>query len=220
MNCNACQEQLRLTLDGTDLGDQAALEQHLGACAACRAYRETTRRLQAGLKLLRPSTPPPGFTARLVAAVQEDRRRLRRRARLRLVIGLAVAACVILAVSLRLWPSRPAPTQPNPPETVKKNLEPTPPEPVVATVTPRQSVESAVEAVTALTTRTTTETMQQTRKLIPLMGPTLAEFPMDTTMPTLSLRDAGHGVSEGLEPVTTHAKRAVGLLRRDLLPDF
>ena len=218
MNCIACQEQLRQTLDGTAPADQTALTQHLANCADCSSFQETTRRLQSGLKLLRPPMAPHGLTARLLAAVQEDRRRLRRRTHLRFVVGLAVAASVVIAVSIYLWPKRPTTTS-NPPEIVRNVPQPTP-TPEVASVTPRQSVESAMTAMASLTANITNETVQETRKLIPLVEPKLPELPWEPTLPTLSLRDAGHGVSEGLEPMATHAKRAVGLLRRDMLPDF
>jgi hypothetical protein len=177
--------------------------------------------MQTGLHLLRPPAPPAGLSARLVAALLEDRRQARRRARLRLVVGLAVAACVAVAVSLYLWPGRPAAPAPK-----QQMVKPTPdsPKPVLHTAeaTPRQSMQTAVDAVASLTTRTTTQTVERTKKLIPLVEPTLPELSWAPTVPipTVTLRSAGQGVSEGLEPVAQHARRAVGLLRRDLLSDF
>jgi len=222
VNCDACQEQLHQTLDGTDPADRGALDQHLAACADCRAYHDAARRMQTGLHLLRPPAPPAGLSARLVAALLEDRRRARSRARLRLVVGLAVAACVAVAVSLYLWPGRPAAPAPKGPQMVKPTPEP--PKRVLdsANATPRQSMETAVEAVASLTSRTTTQTVQQTKKLIPLVEPTLPELPWEPTVPvpTVTLRAAGQGVTEGFEPVAQHARRAVGLIRRDLLSDF
>ncbi len=219
MNCIACQEQLCQTLDGSDVADQAALDRHLHDCADCRAYHETTRRLRSGLRQLRPPVPPPDLSSRLVAAVLEDRRRVHRRARLRRMVSFAAAACVLVAVAAYLWPDRSTPTS-LVPEKVVKQPQPEPPAPEEAKTTPRQSVESAVEAVASLTSRTTSQTVEQTMRLLPMVEPTLPELSWEPMLPTVSLREAGQGVSEGLEPVATHAKKAVGLLRRDLLPDF
>ena len=217
MNCTACQEQLAQMLDGTEPGDRNGLDEHLRGCADCRAYDDAARRLRAGLKLLRPAEPPADLGARLVRAVQEQQRQLRRRARRRLVIGLAVAASVLVVVAIRYWPDKTTQT-PNVPEVVKKP-EPTPPVDDQANVTPRQSVKAAVDAVAFLTSDTTSRTVEETKRLIPLVEPTLPPMSWEPAipMPTLALREAGHGVGEGLEPVATHAKKAVGLLRREFI---
>jgi hypothetical protein len=218
VNCPACQELLQQLLDGTEPVDQVALDEHVRSCADCRSYHEIARRLQGGLKSLRLPAPPLGFSARVVAVVQEDLRRARRRVRLRFALGCAIAASVAVAVAIRLWPA--APTQVPRNDVVKKENREPQPAPAVASMTPRRSVETAVEAMASLTSRTTSQTVDETRKLMPLVEPTLPEMPWDTAMPTLSLHGAGHGVSEGFEPMATHAKRAVDLLRRDLIPDF
>ena len=205
MSCAACQEQLSQTLDGTDTPDRAALDLHLHGCAACQAYQATVLRLQTGLGLLCPPVPPPGLGARLVAAVREDQRRLRRRAQLRLVVSFAAAACVVVGVTIALWPGRPTP-RPTVPDVVKK-VDPEPPTPSSATATPRQSVETAVEAMASLTARTTNQTVAETKKLMPLVEPSLAPLTWEPTLPTLSLNGAGHGIREGLEPMEiAHAK--------------
>ena len=213
MNCVACQEHLCQSLQGA-ASDRSGVDRHLQDCANCRAYQETTERLRTGLTLLRPPAPPVNLTARLVAAVQEDLHRSRRSARLRFAIGFAVAASVVIAAAVRLWPGRPA-SQPHGPETLVKQTDPQPPAP--ERVTPRQSMETAVGAMASLTARTTTETFAETKKLMPLVEPALPELSWEPALPSLSLGDAGRSVSEGLEPVAMHAKRAVGLLRRDLL---
>ncbi len=214
MNCVACQDQLGQTLEGVKVADPAAFDLHLHDCADCRAYQETTRRLQTGLSLLRSPVPPTTLAARIVATVQADLHRTRRRARLRFAVGFAVAASVVIAAAIRLWPGRPTP-QPNNPDNMVRKIEPQPPAPE-ALVTPRQSMETAVGAMASLTARTTSETFEETKKLIPLVEPALPELSWTPTLPTLSFGDAGRGVSEGLEPVAAHAKRAVSLLRRDL----
>ncbi len=126
----------------------------------------------------------------------------------------------MIVVGVRLWPGGPKPT-PNVPEHVEKrpDLEPRN-VPEEKTASPRKSVETAVEAVASLTAQTTRRTVEETRKLIPLVDPQLPGFAWEPTLPTVSLSGAGHGVAEGLEPVTMHARRAVGLLRRDLIPQF
>jgi hypothetical protein len=220
VNCNAWQQQLQQTLDGAEPVDRTALEQHLHDCADCRAYHDAAQRLRAGLKLLRPPAAPPELTNRLVAAVVQDRLLRYRRGRRKLVVALAIAAGIIIVVGVRLWPGAAKPS-PNAPESVKKDPDPLPntvPEDQMAT--PRKSVETAVEAVASLTTRTTQRTVEETRKLIPLVGPQLPELSWEPAFPKVSLSGAGQGVTEGLEPIATHAKQAVSLLRRDFMQQF
>lgn len=216
MNCPAFQEQLCRMLDGSAPEDRAAFDQHLRDCADCRASFDASRRLQTGLRQLRAPAPPDGLTARLVAAVLEDRRLLLRRARRRLVL-VAVAASVLIAVAVRFWPTHPA-VPPVKPEVAREKIDrPRELSHEEARPTPRDTVESAVGAMASLTTRTTTRTVEETRKLMPLVEPALPDLSWQPALPSVSFSATGHGVSEGLEPMANHAKRAVDLLRRDLL---
>jgi hypothetical protein len=61
--------------------------------------------------------------------------------------------------------------------------------------------------------------MRQTRLLLPMVsaaGLPPLELQPHLDPPTEPLRAAGHGVMEGLEPMTTSARRAVGLLFTEL----
>jgi hypothetical protein len=73
--------------------------------------------------------------------------------------------------------------------------------------------------VASLTSRTADETVRQTRMLLP-MGPALPPIDLQPRLepPTTTLREAGEGVMEGLEPMASSARRAVGLLLHDLPP--
>jgi hypothetical protein len=220
VNCIACHEWLQQSFDGV-IADRTEVDRHARECAECRATLEAADRLRAGLPHLASPAPNAAFAARLVGAVQHDRRRRLRRVRLAWAAGLAVAAGLLVAVSLRFWPwDRTAPAVPE----VTNNQNPTPSnravDPVKAPVPP--SMESTVGSeVASLTSRATIGAVEQTTSLLPrVVEPGWPELPLQPTLPstTLSWRDTGHGVSEGLVPMATHARRAVGLLRRDLLP--
>ncbi len=72
-----------------------------------------------------------------------------------------------------------------------------------------------------LTRRTADETVGQGKLLLPVVvaQPNLGN-PVPGAMgpPMRSLRSAGQGVSEGLEPVTTSARRALHLFLSELPP--
>lgn len=216
MNCDTLQNVLQQRLDGVPI-ESPELTEHLRDCPDCRALEAATRRLQEGLRLLAPPLPPPDLAARITDRVFLDRRRARRRARRRWAVTLALAACLPIALALRLdWHG---PT----PETGKQ-------EPKVAAVTPdvkgtpsptlRESATEAGEAVAALTSQTADEAMGPTRWLVPnVSSPSLPKVDLAAIEPpTRPLREAGEGVSTGLEPVTTSARRAFGLFLRELPP--
>ena len=63
--------------------------------------------------------------------------------------------------------------------------------------------------------------MAKTTTLIPMMvDPSLGKFDLEAPLdpPARSLREAGEGVSVGLEPVADSARRVVGLFLRELPP--
>jgi hypothetical protein len=84
----------------------------------------------------------------------------------------------------------------------------------------RESVREAGSALTSLTNRTADEVVEVTRKMIPnVPTPTFPTIdPMGTIVepPGRSLAQAGQAVADGLEPVTSSARRAVGLFLRDV----
>jgi hypothetical protein len=220
VNCIACHEWLQKSFDGV-VADRTDIDRHVRECAECRSTLEAADRLRVGLPRLVSPTPDAAFAARLVAAVHQDRRSRLRRVRLVWAASLAAAAGLLVAVSLRFWPTdRTAPTIPE----VTNNDKPTPGENTTDSAkTPAAvSVESTVgSTVASLTSRATTGALEQTTSLLPrVVESPWPDLQLQSSLPssTLSWRETSHGVSEGLEPMASHARRAVGLLRRDLLP--
>ncbi len=214
MKCNAAHELLQQHLDGAPIESPELLE-HLRQCPDCQSLATATRRLQEGLRLLMLPPPPPDLAERIADRVGLDRRRVRRRSRRRWAVSLALAAGLFVALTLRLdWRGRrdDAETDKQGPVAAQETPEATP--------TLRESVAEAGEAVAALTSQTADETVGQTRWLVPkVTGPSLPQVDLESMEPpTRPLREAGEGVSRGLEPVTTSARRAVGLFLRELPP--
>jgi hypothetical protein len=217
VNCDTLQNILQQRLDGA-LIESPELNAHLRDCPDCRALEAGMRRLQEGLRLLTPPLPPPDLAARITERVFLDRRRARRRARRRWAVTLALAACLPIALLLRLDWHRPAPeTEKQGPEvSVVPDGKGTPaPAPTL-----RESATEAGEAVAALTSQTADEAMGPTRWLVPnVSSPSLPKVDLAAMEPpTQPLREASAGVSAGLEPVTTSARRAFGLFLRELPP--
>ena len=213
MNCPDCRDRLQQWLDArtreaaTTPGEPPAL------CPACAEWGAAARRLDRGLRLLAPPTPPAFLTSRIVAQVAAERRR--RRMRRFLAAGAAAAAAtLLLGVWIRLHRENPVPApSPEPPALVQA------PEPPRATL--RDSVTEAGSAVAALTTRTADETVANTKSLLPVVtDPTPGKIDLGPPPepPARSLRETGEGVTAGLAPVADSARRAVGLFLRELPP--
>src|SRR5260370_41476734 len=84
-----------------------------------------------------------------------------------------------------------------------------------------QDVEEAGSALAALTRRAAGETLDQSRRLLSDMTPAVRPdeaLQPPPEPPTQSLREAGQGVSSGLEPMASSARRAVNLFLRDFQP--
>lgn len=211
MNCDDAHNLLQQTLDGTPVESPEWLA-HLRHCDECRALVLAGRRLQDGLRLLPAPVPPPDLAARIAAKVRRERRRVRRR----WAAGLAFAASVLLVMGLRItWPGRPPGTEVDPSPSVVK-IEPPRQEQAASTL--RESASELGEIFTSLGNQTADETFGQTRRWVSnVPSPALPQVDL-TAMepPTQPLRQASEGVSEGLEPVTTSARRAVDLFLREL----
>ena len=144
MNCPDCRDRLQQWLDArtreaaTTPGEPPAL------CPACAEWGAAARRLDRGLRLLAPPTPPAFLTSRIVARVAAERRR--RRMRRFLAVGVArprprpcSSACGYVFIGrIRSRPDRPT-----------LGAGPGHPEPPRATL--RDSVTEAGSAVAALT---------------------------------------------------------------------
>jgi hypothetical protein len=235
MNCDLAHDLLQKRLDGTPIESPEWLA-HLRQCADCRSLTAAGRRLQDGLHRLTAPLPPPGLAERIAERVLLDRRRARRGARRRLAVSLALAASFILALTLRLdWRVSPSRSEVRPPEAIVKNIPSGIPEGTgvsrvltndreIAGTTQKRSPtlsESAAEVgevFAVLRNQTADETLGQTRRWVSSVpSPTLPKVDL-TAMgsPPRPLLEASEGVSQGLQPVTNSARRAVDLFLREL----
>lgn len=205
MNCDRCELWLHDVLDG--LEPDGLLLEHLASCLACRALYESTVELTHGLRHMPRPQPPEGMTDRIVAGVLFDRRR---RQRLRMWVSVAALAAAILVgiLAVQFWPQ---PTKP---------IEPTP---VVegTSESVRQVVFNAGSAVVDEAKRQVDEAVESTLSYLPswdgsFLPPMEFESPLEPA--ERSLKEAGQGVTAGLEPVADSAKRAFALFVRDLSP--
>jgi hypothetical protein len=89
---------------GVAAGDERAFAlRHLATCAECRAVLEDTTALVDELVLLAPThEPPPGFEARMLAAIDAESPR-RRRTLSWLVAAAAVVLVAVAAASVTRW---------------------------------------------------------------------------------------------------------------------
>jgi anti-sigma factor RsiW len=216
MTCRNARDLLQQSLDGTPVESPEWLA-HLQQCPECRALASASRRLQDGLRLLSAPLPPPDLAERIVERVLLDRRRARRRLRRRWAIGVALAAGLLLALTLRLnWRGSPTGSDGASLGPVAKKA-PGGNEQTVPTL--RQSAAELGAFFVELGNETAQETVGQTRRLVSnVPSPLWDGFQIRPTLepPTHPLREAGEGLSEGLEPVTTSARRAVDLFLREL----
>lgn len=214
MNCRAAHDLLHERCDGVPIESPELIE-HLRGCPDCRALDAAMRRLQDGLPLLTPPSPPPDLAERIVQRIIRDRRRARWRSRRRLLVSLALAAGLFVALALRLdWRGEIAAEKTRKSEAVAVKKA----SPPIASHTLRESVREASEAMTALTQQAAGETVERTRWLVQASRSSLPEVELSPSIepPTEPLRQAGEGVSMGLEPVTNSARRAVDLFLREL----
>jgi anti-sigma factor RsiW len=219
MSCRGCHERIQAHLDDPARAAEgdAELEQHVRACPACAALYRAARRLNDGLRLLASPLPPPDLAERIIFAVQADRARRRR---LRFVAAAAVlAAGLLVALGLRMF----RPTSPTPPPSapgqnlVQKGQKPAPPIPAPRTPEPDVKIGDAVADATR---REANETVRATQEVLPaVVAPVLNDLDLSTALgPAQPLREAGSGVSTGLEPITNSARRAVDMFLRELPP--
>jgi predicted anti-sigma-YlaC factor YlaD len=211
--CAAADEALQRFLDGAPEPDSPALQRHWRDCRDCRERFAAARRLREGL-VRRPAPPEPSalLTERIVVAVVRDGQKRDRR---RWLAGAAVAAAVVLAIGVT-WPRRPpgvevADNQPLAKQSLKPHDLPIP--------SLRAGLTEAGTAVVGLTRRTVDETVGssvliRSVPLTPLPDP--SDWAEAFQPAAQSLGAARQGLAEGLEPVTTSARRAARLLWRDL----
>jgi hypothetical protein len=215
MNCRDAQEMLQQSLDGTPIESPEWLA-HLRECADCRALASAGRRLQDGLRLLTAPLPPPDLAERITARVLRDRRRARRRLRRRWAVSLALAAGLLVALTLRLDWIGTARQHPRPDTSTANRPQPQQGSPSAPTL--RESAAELGEVFAQLRNATAEQAVGQTRRWVSnVPSPDLPKVNLAAMQPpTHPLREAGEGVSEGLQAVTTSARRAVDLFLREL----
>jgi anti-sigma factor RsiW len=204
---------LQRRLDGEPL-DRAALAEHLARCPECMALHAAAQRLREALRSLPPPLPPADLSGRIVARVLADHRARRHR---RLSATAAAAALLVAGLTAYYWPRPVGPTL-LPPEQVVQ----APPPELTPPPSLRDNMTQATSAVASLTWRKADETVSQTRLLWPAVSPPPLEevnvLGESLDSPTRSLHEAGRSVSAGLEPVTTSARRALDMFRREFPP--
>lgn len=194
ISCDVALEALQSRLDGSAQPADPALSRHLRQCDECRA------RFAAADLLLAVYTPrvTPDFTVRLHTAIRRDSRH--RKYRAWAVSAVALAAAIMLAIWF---------TQSNDSIPIVPNQGP-----VVAKVPSlERRISDARTAVFGFGGQT-----------VGLFGiPDISAPRMDAKLigqslePVASaLTDAGKGVAQGMEPLTTSAKRAANRFWRDL----
>lgn len=210
MNCQEFEDRLQQRLDGELAGDAASAE-HVLSCSSCRLLQAAASRLEQGLRLLKREDAPQGLSGRVVTQLVVERRQDVRRRRVAFVGALAASLLFALLAKYAWQPATPVP-QPKAPEVAKT-------EPKAAPL--QESAGEAQSALAALLSRTAEETVSQGRLLLPeVPAPMMAVDDWQPTFepPALPLREAGQGVSAGLEPVASSARRAFNLFLREIPP--
>ena len=103
-SCEQIRTALSASLDGEDTGlPPAALDDHLGGCADCRAWQTAAEKVT---QILRQPSPVPDLSAPILAAIerQQDSRGSERRRLLQLALGLSAVLQLALAVPALLVP--------------------------------------------------------------------------------------------------------------------
>jgi hypothetical protein len=220
MTCAECQEYWQQILDGRPEAGAASFAEHMAACPACGQWNTAVRRMRDGLRLVAAPPVPSDFAQRVAERVIADQVG-RQRQRRRWFASAALAASLFLAVFAGYrWinSKEPGPVSPGPVADGGKGA----PEAPTPAPSPRASVTEAGEAVASLSRKATEETVEQTRLLWPVATAPLSFDGIDLQTPldpsAQSLREAGQGVSSGLEPVANSARRAMNLFWRELPP--
>src|SRR5262249_49935181 len=164
MNCDECHDLLQRRLDVSPPTEPSALERHLAGCPACRADHAAAQLLEDHLKRHHKPVPPADLADRIVAGLLAEQR-ARLRARRRWLVGIALAASLLLAcLAGYRWLRQPGAgvADPSPLTHREPRTLPRAPAqiPAVATTSLSQTVEDARTAVAALTDRTVTQARQ------------------------------------------------------------
>jgi predicted anti-sigma-YlaC factor YlaD len=215
MRCGELETWLQRRLDAGPKELADFLEHHLEHCLDCRALHAAALRLEDGLRALAPPRVPADLTGHIVHRVMAARNsRFRRR-----LAAVAALAATVLALSLAVPPHGQTNRLGSPEASVALKDTVPPSEAPRQPPSLSRSVREAGSALVALVGRTADETMGESRVLLPatlpqrVLAPVSWPEPLDP--PVQSMRQAGEGVSAGLEPVVSSARRAMDLFLRD-----
>ncbi len=219
MNCLESQEALQQRLDGGPPADAMGLKEHLVDCPSCRQLHQAAQVLLEKSPALSSVTAGPALRRRIVASILADQQ-ARFKWKRQVAATLALAASLLLAVVAGyFWIALFNSPSPNEGREREPQAEAPKPGPSLG-----KSVEDAGQAVTLLTERLA----DQGKVLMSVANP--MEFNAGVPLPVLgaveqplepaaqSLRQAGQGVSEGLQTVTQSAQRAVSYFFREISP--
>jgi hypothetical protein len=229
MDCRESQALLQRRLDGESAVEPAELAQHVADCPGCRDLHAGAGPLMHGLQRLRAAAPPGHLTHWIVAQVLlAERARLLWRRRLRLTAAVA-ASLLVAAVVGYLQPWRGTQPAQRSGQDVARQQQPADPphsrpEPPYAEPGPslNDSVRQASSALVSLSQRTARETLGPGRRLLlpevasPRTGTAPEVLAQTLQPPVRSLRQAGAGVSAGVEPVTRATGRALQLFFEEI----
>jgi hypothetical protein len=207
MTCEQYRDLLNRHLDGEPV--DVTLTDHARQCPDCAALYRAVQRLAQALPHLKSPAPAAYLTNNILLDLRDDRQR-RLALRLR-IIASAVAAAALLVIGITsFWPGSKKDTAP-----IVRNTQPATQE---TTVTLRDTVDQARQAVGQLTARTANETVGSFWEV--LTPPPLNDWDKQLQIepPTRPLRETGQSAVVAIEPVTNSARRAFGMLLRDMPP--
>jgi hypothetical protein len=223
MNCERFQNSLQNRLDGLFDESSPDLLRHLEVCSDCRAWKAATDRFEAGVLLLRSSRPSSRLPNQIVAQILSERTLRIQRQRVRRAVGALAASVALVLTASAIAPGLFDAKNKQSIDTgmLAVEADPIKKEP---TANPPASnrVSEAGLAVASLSNLAKEETFKQTRLFMPVATVALPfenlSVPQPFEAPAESLREAGKGVSEGLQPVTNSARRAWDLFLREVPP--
>jgi hypothetical protein len=210
MTCEQYRDLLNQHLDGESVGEE--LTDHARQCPDCAALYRAAQRLAQVLPLLKPPGPAPYLTNNILLELRDDRRR-RFGLRLRVVATVLAAAMLLIVAVPSFWPGGKKQLPPTQPAVVQT----TQPAPQESAVTLRDTVNEAGQAVGQLTARTANETVGSFWEIL---TPPLRDWDQQPQIepPTRPLQETGQSAVVAIEPVTNSARRAFGMLLRDMPP--
>jgi hypothetical protein len=191
--CRDALSWLQCKLDGATVPMSDAVSAHVRGCDECRGRFRAADRLLQVLSLKPEMQRLPA--ERIVLAVQRDQRRQR--------VGRWVAATAAIAAALVLgvWLAARPTADPGLSELAKAPSL-------------RRDAAEATDAIVAIGQRTAEQTLGESRLFIPKVElPPIAASALSSA--AAPINDAGKGLIDGLEPVTSSARRAIGMFMKD-----